>query len=197
MVAATWLGLHAEILSSVVRDFSQVFSLWIQLLVITFQMCGDVGKIWNSCKIVSQNSQRFLIGLQYVFSNGKINFERLKKLAHAVENKRLVLDLSCTKKCKKETSLSNYDLHERSSRPIHEDLFNKQQLEAIFLRNNQLDSEFPQNLGNSPAYVINLANNKYTGNIPFSLGYIGSRVRKSVPQQSTHRLHSIRGWIVE
>ncbi|KAL2479926.1 Leucine-rich repeat (LRR) family protein [Abeliophyllum distichum] len=64
------------------------------------------------------------------------------------------------------------------SGPIPEDLFNKQQLDAIFLNNNQFDSELPQNLGNSPASVVNLANNKFTGNIPFSLGYIGSRVRE-------------------
>ncbi|KAL2527495.1 Leucine-rich repeat (LRR) family protein [Abeliophyllum distichum] len=61
---------------------------------------------------------------------------------------------------------------------IPEDLFNKQQLDAIFLNNNQLDSDLLQNLGNSRASVINLANKKFIGNIPFSLGYIGSRVRK-------------------
>ena len=36
--------------------------------------------------------------LQYVFSNGQVDLERLEKLVHIVGKHRLVLDLSCRKK---------------------------------------------------------------------------------------------------
>ncbi|KAG5542443.1 hypothetical protein RHGRI_022097 [Rhododendron griersonianum] len=36
----------------------------------------------------------------YVFNNGQMELQRLKELAHVVGKRRLVLDLSCRKKCK-------------------------------------------------------------------------------------------------
>ncbi|KAE8682817.1 acid phosphatase 1-like [Hibiscus syriacus] len=46
------------------------------------------------------------------------------------------------------------------------------------LNNNQFEGELPQNLGNSPASVINLANNKFSGNIPVSFGLSGSKLKE-------------------
>ncbi|KAL0309525.1 UNVERIFIED_CONTAM: 1-(5-phosphoribosyl)-5-[(5-phosphoribosylamino)methylideneamino] imidazole-4-carboxamide isomerase [Sesamum radiatum] len=40
----------------------------------------------------------FLAFREYIFSDGQVDFERLKELAHAVGRQRLVLDLSCRKK---------------------------------------------------------------------------------------------------
>lgn len=43
------------------------------------------------------------------------------------------------------------------------------------INNNQFDGNLPQNLGNSPASVVNLANNELSGDIPFSFGYKGTK----------------------
>lgn len=55
--------------------------------------------------ITEQNAEEFLsagashvIVTSYVFSNGKVNYENLRKLTAAVGKERLILDLSCRKK---------------------------------------------------------------------------------------------------
>ncbi|KDP33774.1 hypothetical protein JCGZ_07345 [Jatropha curcas] len=70
------------------------------------------------------------------------------------------------------TSLQELDL-----RPIPDDLFNLR-LDAIFLNNNQFNGQIPQNLGNSPASVINLANNKFSGSLPASFGLMSSKLKE-------------------
>ncbi|KAL6951949.1 hypothetical protein U1Q18_011951 [Sarracenia purpurea var. burkii] len=42
----------------------------------------------------------------------------------------------------------------------------------------QFRGELPSNLGNSPASVMNFANNEFSGNIPFSFGYVGPRLKE-------------------
>ncbi|KAL2554258.1 1-(5-phosphoribosyl)-5-[(5-phosphoribosylamino)methylideneamino] imidazole-4-carboxamide isomerase [Forsythia ovata] len=51
----------------------------------------------NALSYIDEGASHVIV-TSYVFSNGQINFERLKELAHVVGNKRLVLDLSCRKK---------------------------------------------------------------------------------------------------
>ncbi|KAL4328865.1 hypothetical protein AHAS_Ahas13G0242800 [Arachis hypogaea] len=77
------------------------------------------------------------------------------------------------------TDISLFHLNSNSyfSGTIPEELFYKN-FDALFLNNNQFESEIPQNLRNFPASVINLANNKLSGNIPASFGFMGSKLKE-------------------
>lgn len=65
--------------------------------------------------ITAENAWRFLdagashvIVTSYVFKDGKINYENLKKLLREVGKEHLVLDLSCRKAIKNDSSEQNY-----------------------------------------------------------------------------------------
>ncbi|KAL0347046.1 UNVERIFIED_CONTAM: 1-(5-phosphoribosyl)-5-[(5-phosphoribosylamino)methylideneamino] imidazole-4-carboxamide isomerase [Sesamum calycinum] len=51
----------------------------------------------NALSYIDEGASHVIV-TSYVFSNGQVDFERLKELAHAVGRQRLVLDLSCRKK---------------------------------------------------------------------------------------------------
>ncbi|KAL2250783.1 UNVERIFIED_CONTAM: 1-(5-phosphoribosyl)-5-(5-phosphoribosylamino)methylideneamino imidazole-4-carboxamide isomerase [Sesamum indicum] len=51
----------------------------------------------NALSYIYEGASHVIV-TSYVFSNGQVDFERLKELAHAVGKQRLVLDLSCRKK---------------------------------------------------------------------------------------------------
>lgn len=60
------------------------------------QVGGGINSI-NALSYIDEGASHVIV-TSYVFSNGEINFERLKELAHLVGKQRLVLDLSCRKK---------------------------------------------------------------------------------------------------
>ncbi|KAK4789922.1 hypothetical protein SAY86_017226 [Trapa natans] len=64
------------------------------------------------------------------------------------------------------------------SGPLPEELFETARLDAILLNNNRFQGDIPESLAGSQASVINLANNVLSGDIPASLGVMGSRVRE-------------------
>ncbi|KAL1545700.1 Phosphoribosylformimino-5-aminoimidazole carboxamide ribotide isomerase [Salvia divinorum] len=51
----------------------------------------------NASTYIDEGASHVIV-TSYVFSDGQVDFERLKELAHAVGKERLVLDLSCRKK---------------------------------------------------------------------------------------------------
>ncbi|KAG6437239.1 hypothetical protein SASPL_102151 [Salvia splendens] len=51
----------------------------------------------NALTYIDEGASHVIV-TSYVFSDGQVDFERLKELAHAVGKERLVLDLSCRKK---------------------------------------------------------------------------------------------------
>ncbi|KAL0374871.1 UNVERIFIED_CONTAM: 1-(5-phosphoribosyl)-5-[(5-phosphoribosylamino)methylideneamino] imidazole-4-carboxamide isomerase [Sesamum radiatum] len=51
----------------------------------------------NALSYIDEGASHVIV-TSYVFSNGQVDFERLKELAHVVGKHRLVLDLSCRKK---------------------------------------------------------------------------------------------------
>ncbi|KAI4378662.1 hypothetical protein MLD38_016112 [Melastoma candidum] len=58
----------------------------------------QVGGGINTGNALSYTEKRAVIVTSYVFSDGKMNLERLKNLVHIIGRDRLVLDLSCRKK---------------------------------------------------------------------------------------------------
>lgn len=62
--------------------------------------------------------------------------------------------------------------------PIPAGLFNKKEMDAIFVNNNFFEDKIPDNLGNSPVSVVSFANNKLTGSIPSSVGNMAQRLNE-------------------
>ncbi|TVU17108.1 hypothetical protein EJB05_33122, partial [Eragrostis curvula] len=58
------------------------------------------------------------------------------------------------------------------------ELFAKAGLDAVFLNDNQFEGQIPDTLWSSPATVVTLANNHFTGPVPATYGFAGGRVRE-------------------